>query len=107
MTTPKAKTLITAAGGRVGGVSNHIISLLLNEGVPIRAVVHTEDERAEELRKKGVEVVAGDLAVPSFVNSVMGKDLSTRSFPSPPNTPSLPFLSSFPSRSLFFVLCPF
>lgn len=40
------KTLITAAGGRIGGVSTHVIDLLLKKGAALRALVHKDDERA-------------------------------------------------------------
>jgi NAD(P)H dehydrogenase (quinone) len=48
------------------------VDLLLNEGVPVRAMVHTDDERAEALRKKGAEVVVGDLTVLSDVHKAIG-----------------------------------
>jgi uncharacterized protein YbjT (DUF2867 family) len=37
------------------------VELLRRRGVPVRAMVHREDERAEALRATGAEVVAGDL----------------------------------------------
>jgi len=53
--------LVTAAGGRVGGVSTAIVQLLLEKGFPVRALVRTDDKRAESLRKQGAEVVVGDM----------------------------------------------
>jgi len=50
-----------AAAGQVGGVGRLVVDNLLKKGLPVRAMVRTDDERAEELRKVGVEVVVGDL----------------------------------------------
>jgi uncharacterized protein YbjT (DUF2867 family) len=56
-----------AAGGRRHGVSAqgstgyHVARLLLERGQPVRALVHRADERSEELREFGAEVVVGDL----------------------------------------------
>ena len=70
--TQTKRTLVTAAGGRVGGVSTYLVDLLLSEGVPVRAMVHREDNRAEDLRRKGVEVVVGDLTVIGDVHKAIG-----------------------------------
>jgi uncharacterized protein YbjT (DUF2867 family) len=53
--------LVTGAAGSVGAVGRTITELLLKQGKAVRAMVRTEDERAQALRKKGAEVVAGDL----------------------------------------------
>jgi len=53
--------LVTGAAGRVGGVGRTITELLLNQGKTVRAMVRTEDKRAQELRDLGAEVVVGDL----------------------------------------------
>lgn len=53
--------LITGAGGGVGGVSRQVIDILLGNGQSVRAMVHHDDKRAEELRALGAEVVVGDL----------------------------------------------
>jgi uncharacterized protein YbjT (DUF2867 family) len=50
-----------AAGGRQGSTGRHVVDLLLAREHPVRAFVHTDDERAVELRDLGVEVVVGDL----------------------------------------------
>ncbi|MEV0389168.1 NAD(P)H-binding protein [Nonomuraea sp. NPDC050643] len=50
-----------AAGGLQGSTGRHVVELLLAQGQAVRAFVHTDDHRAEELRKLGAEVVAGDL----------------------------------------------
>src|SRR5580700_1320627 len=53
--------LVTGAAGRVGGVGRTITKQLLKHGKAVRAMVRTEDERAQALRDKGAEVVVGDL----------------------------------------------
>ncbi|SAL52386.1 NmrA family protein [Caballeronia choica] len=53
--------LVTGAAGRVGAVGRTVTELLLNEGKAVRAMVRTEDERAQALRDMGAEVVVGNL----------------------------------------------
>src|SRR5678810_955378 len=53
--------LVTGAAGRVGAVGRAVTELLLQQGKAVRAMVRTEDERAQALRDKGAEVVVGDL----------------------------------------------
>jgi uncharacterized protein YbjT (DUF2867 family) len=53
--------LVTGAAGRVGGVGRMIVEKLRQRGLPVRALVRREDERADALRSLGAEVVAGDL----------------------------------------------
>jgi uncharacterized protein YbjT (DUF2867 family) len=53
--------LITGARGGVGSVSRRVVELLLESGEQVRAMVHRDDERAEQLRVLGAQVVAGDL----------------------------------------------
>jgi len=53
--------LVTGAAGRVGGVGRTVTELLLKQGKAVRAMVRTEDERAQALREMGAEVVAGNL----------------------------------------------
>jgi uncharacterized protein YbjT (DUF2867 family) len=53
--------LVTGAAGRVGGVGREVVEILRRRGLPVRALVHREDERAEALRRLGAEVVVGDL----------------------------------------------
>ncbi|WP_280270912.1 NAD(P)H-binding protein [Nocardia wallacei] len=50
-----------AAGGPQGSTGRHLTALLLGRGIPVRALVHTDDERAAPLRALGAEVVVGDL----------------------------------------------
>ena len=53
--------LVTGAAGRVGAVGRTVTELLLKQGKVVRAMVRTEDERAQALRALGAEVVVGNL----------------------------------------------
>src|SRR5215470_3697209 len=53
--------LVTGAAGRVGGIGRTVTELLLKRGKAVRAMVRTEDERAQALRNMGADVVVGDL----------------------------------------------
>jgi NAD(P)H dehydrogenase (quinone) len=56
-----APILVTGAGGGVGGVGGMVVERLGEQDLPVRALVHREDKRAEALRAIGAEVVVGDL----------------------------------------------
>ena len=49
-----------AAGGRQGQTGRHVSEMLLARGVPVRAFVHSLDERSDHLRALGAEVFEGD-----------------------------------------------
>ncbi|MFJ5925603.1 NAD(P)H-binding protein [Kitasatospora sp. NPDC092948] len=53
--------LVTGAAGRVGAVGRSVVEDLRGRGLPVRALVRRDDERAEALRATGAEVVVGDL----------------------------------------------
>jgi uncharacterized protein YbjT (DUF2867 family) len=53
--------LVTGAAGRIGSVGRTVAGLLLARGLPVRAHVRSDDERAAGLRALGAEVVVGDL----------------------------------------------
>jgi uncharacterized protein YbjT (DUF2867 family) len=53
--------LVAGAAGRVGAVGRTVTELLLKQGKAVRAMVRTEDERAQALRGMGAEVVVGNL----------------------------------------------
>ena len=53
--------LVTSAAGRIGGVGGAVVEALRKRGLPVRALVRREDERAAALRATGVEVVVADL----------------------------------------------
>ena len=63
--------LITEAAGRLGAVGRTVTSLLLARGLPVRAMVRREDDRAAALRAAGAEVVVGDLLEPADVYRVV------------------------------------
>ncbi|MHB9841575.1 NmrA family NAD(P)-binding protein [Paraburkholderia terrae] len=53
--------LVTGAAGRVGAVGRTVSELLLKQGKAVRAMVRSDDARAQALRDMGAEVVVGDL----------------------------------------------
>ncbi|MFF2324660.1 MULTISPECIES: NmrA family NAD(P)-binding protein [unclassified Streptomyces] len=63
--------LVTGAGGGTGSVSRIVLDSLLAHGVPVRAMVHRDDRRADELRARGAEVAVGDLTRPADVAAVL------------------------------------
>jgi len=60
-----------AAGGAQGSTGRKITSLLLQQGIPVRALVHKLDSRSDELRQQGAEVVEGDLLNSASVQAAM------------------------------------
>jgi len=60
-----------AAGGTQGSTGRLITNFLLEQGIPVRALVHRLDSRADELRQQGAEAVEGDLLNPASVQSAM------------------------------------
>jgi uncharacterized protein YbjT (DUF2867 family) len=60
-----------AAGGAQGSTGRVVASLLLEQGIPVRALVHKLDARSDELHQKGAEVVEGDLLNPASVQAAM------------------------------------
>src|SRR5246127_608489 len=53
--------LIVGAGGSHGATGNHVARQLLARGLQVRAFVRQADERADELRELGAEIVVGDI----------------------------------------------
>jgi uncharacterized protein YbjT (DUF2867 family) len=53
--------LITGAAGAIGGIGRTLTAMLLEKGHRVRALVRRQDERADDLRRLGAEVVQGDL----------------------------------------------
>src|SRR5215467_13270999 len=60
-----------AAGGTQGSTGRLVASLLLEQGLLVRALVHKLDSRSDELRQQGAEVVEGDLLNPASVQDAM------------------------------------
>ena len=59
-TADNGMTLITGAAGQLGVVGRTVTEQFLDRGLPVRALVRREDERAAALRVAGAEVVVGD-----------------------------------------------
>jgi uncharacterized protein YbjT (DUF2867 family) len=60
-----------AAGGSQGSTGRQVTSLLLEQGIPVRALVHKVDARSDDLGKQGAEVVEGDLLNPASVQAAL------------------------------------
>src|SRR5262249_16091553 len=60
-----------AADGPQGSTGRHIVNLLLERRVQVRALVHKLDDRSDSLRERGVEVVEGDLLNPASIRSAL------------------------------------
>jgi uncharacterized protein YbjT (DUF2867 family) len=60
-----------AAGGAQGSTGRQITTLLLEQGIPVRALVHRLDSRSDELRQLGAEVVEGDLLIGASIQVAM------------------------------------
>ena len=69
----KPVLVTSAAGGRQGKTGRHVSEMLLARGIPVRAFVHTIDERSDRLRALGAEIFEGDfLDVRSVQRAVQG-----------------------------------
>ena len=69
--TDNGPILVTGAAGQLGAVGRTVTGLLLERGLPVRAMVRREDDRAAALRAAGAEVVVGDLLEPADVYRVV------------------------------------
>jgi uncharacterized protein YbjT (DUF2867 family) len=67
----RGSILVTGAAGQLGAVGRTVTGLLLDRGLPVRAMVRREDDRAAALRAAGAEVVVGDLLEPADVHRVV------------------------------------
>jgi uncharacterized protein YbjT (DUF2867 family) len=70
-TTNGGSILVTGAAGKFGAVGRTVTGLLLERGLPVRAMVRREDDRSAALRAAGAEVVLGDLLEPADVLRVV------------------------------------
>ena len=59
--TDRETVLVIGATGRHGGTGGRVVERLQAAGRDVRALVRTDDERAQRLRASGVHVVVGDL----------------------------------------------
>ncbi|MDE1933576.1 NmrA family NAD(P)-binding protein [Bradyrhizobium sp.] len=71
--------LVTGATGKIGGA---VASLLLQLGWPVRALVHRQDARSEDLRSRGADVAVADLFDPQQLQEAMRG--TSRAFYCPP-----------------------
>ena len=60
-----------AAGGAQGSTGRVVSTLLLEQGIPVRALVHQLDSRSDGLRRQGAEIIGGDLLNPASVQAAM------------------------------------
>ena len=70
--------LITGAGGGIGSISRRVVQLLLGGGAQVRAMVRRDDDRADQLRAMGADVIVGDLT--SAGDIVAAMDGASRMF---------------------------
>jgi uncharacterized protein YbjT (DUF2867 family) len=63
--------LITGAGGGIGSVSRRVVQSLLDGRAQVRAMVRRDDERADQLRAMGADVMVGDLTSASDIVDAM------------------------------------
>jgi uncharacterized protein YbjT (DUF2867 family) len=69
----KPVLVTSAAGGRQGKTGRHVSEMLLARGIPVRAFVHTIDERSNRLHALGAEIFEGDfLDIRSVKRAVQG-----------------------------------
>ena len=71
-----------AAGGQQGSTGRVVATLLLEQGLPVRAFVHKLDARSDGLRRLGAEITEGDLLDPASVQEAM-KDVKRAYFTYP------------------------
>jgi uncharacterized protein YbjT (DUF2867 family) len=69
--TAQGVILVTGAGGGVGGVGRTVVELLREHDLPVRALLHREDERTDAVRALGAEVIVGDLTRPDDVSRAL------------------------------------
>ena len=84
MNTPPI-TLVTAAAGKTG---RHTALSLLSRGLPVRAMVHREDARSAALRRRGAEIVVGNVSDVHDVRNAL--DGVQRAYWAAPVTPQCP-----------------
>lgn len=79
----KPKILVTSAGGKTG---MHVVTQLRQQGIPVRALLRREDDRANVLREKGAEVViCNQYSVDEMRAAMQGIDRAYQCIPTAPN----------------------
>ena len=64
----KPLILVNGATGKTG---IHVVPQLLEQGFPVRAIVHSLDERSQRLEELGAEIFLGDLLDLASIRSAM------------------------------------
>ena len=75
---PINRILLTGVGSGASNIGRLTAEMLLDAGEQVRVMVHHDDGRADSLRSRGAEVVAGDLVNPTDVARAI--DGTTRVF---------------------------
>jgi uncharacterized protein YbjT (DUF2867 family) len=78
----KPRILVTGATGKTGGA---VVRQLLEQGWPVRALVHRRDARSERLDRLGAETVVADLYDPGRILAAMAG--TKRAYYCPPIQP--------------------
>ena len=76
--------LVTGAAGQLGAVGRTVTGLLLDRGLPVRALVRREDDRAAALRAAGVSATSSTR--PMSIGPSLAVGESTSACPCPPGT---------------------
>lgn len=80
--TAEAKVLVTGASGTHGGIGKYLVEALIAQGIPVRAMVRRDDERAASLCAAGAEIVTGDfLQLESLRRAFQGIDRAFFCYP--------------------------
>lgn len=82
MITKHARILVTGATGKTGSA---VITQLLEQGLPVKAIVRSRDKRSKRLDRLGVETVVADLFDPDQVLAAMQE--TTHAYYCPPFHP--------------------
>lgn len=67
----RRRVLVTGATGTHGGSGAHLVRLLQQSGIAVRALVRAEDDRAARLKAAGAEIVVGDFMKLSSLRPAM------------------------------------
>jgi NAD(P)H dehydrogenase (quinone) len=78
----KPRILVTGATGKTG---SSVVTELLRAGFPVRAMVHREDDRSEQLQAQGAEIAVADMSDVERVADAL-KDVQ-RAYYCPPMDP--------------------
>ncbi|UMB71006.1 NmrA family NAD(P)-binding protein [Mycobacterium paraterrae] len=81
--------VVVGAAGRHGGTGGQVAKRALAAGRQVRALVRSDDERAQRLRRQGVETVVGDLLdLRTLYPALEGADAVYVAYPAAPGLPA-------------------